>query len=114
MHLATDRLRLREFTLDDLDAVHAYASDPEVCRYVEWGPNTIQTTRAFLAATVNGAEVEPRETYTLAVTQAGRVLGAVELSVVSEAHRRGVMGYVLRRDAWGEGIATEATKALLG
>ena len=34
--LETERLLLRKMRLDDAEAVFAYASDPEVTRYVLW------------------------------------------------------------------------------
>jgi hypothetical protein len=36
---------LRDFKEGDWKTVHRYASDPEVARYVDWGPNTIEETR---------------------------------------------------------------------
>src|SRR5207253_10518694 len=45
MHLQTPRLFLRDFTLDDFTAVHAYASLQETVRFMEWGPNTEEPTR---------------------------------------------------------------------
>ncbi len=35
--IETDRLILRKMTPGDADAIFAYASDPEVTRYVVWG-----------------------------------------------------------------------------
>ena len=43
--LRTPRLLLREFVATDEADVHEYGSDPEVCRYDVWGPNTPQQTR---------------------------------------------------------------------
>ncbi len=48
MELATPRLLLREFRGADHAAVHEFASDPEVVRYTDWGPNDPQDTAAFL------------------------------------------------------------------
>lgn len=38
--IETARLRLRPFTLDDLDALHAIQSRPDVARYLYWGPRS--------------------------------------------------------------------------
>jgi [ribosomal protein S5]-alanine N-acetyltransferase len=45
VELHTERLILREYDPDDFDAVHAYASDPRVATFVEWGPNQPEDTR---------------------------------------------------------------------
>jgi len=41
------------------------------------------------------------------------MIGSVVLAQSSVEHRRGEMGYVLARDVWGRGYATEAAAALL-
>jgi [ribosomal protein S5]-alanine N-acetyltransferase len=41
-----------------------------------------------------------------------RLIGSIELRVVSCGHR-GEIGYVLARESWGHGYATEATYRLL-
>jgi RimJ/RimL family protein N-acetyltransferase len=107
--LITDRLLLRPFTRGDAPAVHAYAGDPEVVRYMDWGPNARPETEAFLAEAVRPAPgVHP-----FAVDLDGAVIGAVELRVTSEVHSRAEFGYVLARSAWGRGYATEAAGAVL-
>ncbi|SNT66041.1 Acetyltransferase (GNAT) domain-containing protein [Asanoa hainanensis] len=49
MELRTSRLLLRELTDADHAAVHRYASDPDVTRFMAWGPNSVEETVAFLA-----------------------------------------------------------------
>jgi RimJ/RimL family protein N-acetyltransferase len=46
--IETERLLLRDFREDDFDSIHAYATDPEVVRYMTWGPNTLEVTREVL------------------------------------------------------------------
>jgi [ribosomal protein S5]-alanine N-acetyltransferase len=41
------------------------------------------------------------------------LIGSIELRVVSFEHRRGEIGYVLARESWDLGYATEATRRLL-
>ncbi|MGA2510195.1 MAG: hypothetical protein ABSG27_08175 [Candidatus Acidiferrales bacterium] len=40
--IETNRLLLREFRDADEQAMHEYASDPEVVRLMIWGPNTLE------------------------------------------------------------------------
>jgi ribosomal-protein-alanine N-acetyltransferase len=117
MEISTKRLVLREFGQGDLDAVHAFAADPAVCAFVEWGPNTIEETTAFLRQC--GAEqlLEPRETITLAVTRDSTPIGSIALMCAESDLTLGPgeaeIGYVLRADAWGNGYAAEAAAAML-
>ncbi|MEU4622273.1 GNAT family N-acetyltransferase [Actinoplanes sp. NPDC023801] len=108
--LTTARLCLRPFRAGDAPAVHAYAGDPEVVRYMDWGPNTVADTEQFVAEAMSPADgVHP-----FAVEHAGRLIGAVELRVTSRVHSRAEFGYVLARPAWGHGYAGEAAAAVLG
>lgn len=117
MEPSTKHLVLREFTAEDLGAVHAYAADPAVCAFVEWGPNTIEETEAFLRRCGAESHVQPRETVTLAVTCNSMVIGSIALMLAASDLVRGPceaeMGYVLRADRWGMGYAAEAAVAVL-
>ena len=46
--ITTNRLILRPFEKGDIRAVHEYASDEEVCRFVPWGPNSFKDTEQFI------------------------------------------------------------------
>lgn len=115
MELHTPRLLLREFRVGDYPAVHEFASDPEVIRYTDWGPNSPDDTTAFLAEAIEDAEALPRTRYALAIIDrtGDQLIGSVELRVTSRAHRRGVTGYALARQRWGQGLATEAASAMV-
>jgi ribosomal-protein-alanine N-acetyltransferase len=112
----TERLVLREFLERDWMVVHEYASDPEVVRYMPWGPNTEEDTREFIRRALAAQKKEPRTTFELAVTRAdtGRLVGGCGVRISNPADRGGDMGYCLRRDQWGFGLGTEAALAILG
>ncbi len=113
--LETERLVLREITEADYEAVHGYATDPEVIRYVPWGPNSEQDTHDFLARTMIAAAEEPRLEYVFGVElkEEPGLLGSVGLYVRPEDTDQAMLGYVFRREAWGRGIATEASRAIV-
>ena len=45
--------------------------------------------------------------------ETGAVIGSAEVYVDSVRHHRGEIGYILRRDVWGRGLATEVATLLL-
>src|SRR5438093_6589263 len=108
--LQTPRLLLRDFVEDDWRAVHSYAADPEVVRYMEWGPNSEAETRNYVELVIASRKDEPRFDYDLALTLRAddRLIGACGLHVSNPHNREGWIGYVLNRECWGQGYATEA------
>ncbi len=53
--LETERLLLRRMRLDDAEAMFAYASDPEVTRYVLWETHrSIEDSEGFLRVATEG------------------------------------------------------------
>jgi RimJ/RimL family protein N-acetyltransferase len=115
MQLATPRLLIREFVLDDLADVQAYAGEAEAVRYMDWGPNTEAQSLDFLHRKLASQRELPRAEYELAVVlkETGRVIGGVGLRVSRPQHFAGDMGYVFNPRVWGRGYCTEAAGALL-
>lgn len=111
--IKTPRLTLREFTLEDFDAVHAYASDLRVVKYMTWGPNTMEETRRFIIGALNKKLEDPRLIYELAVTLNGELIGGCGLTVTNQEERLGEIGYCLRPDMWRRGLGTETCAGLI-
>lgn len=113
--IVTERLVLRDFTMEDAPAVHLYGSDPEVVRYMPWGPNTWTDTQDFLRRRLDEQGTDPRRSFGLAATLAssGELIGASGIRVTSTQLREANMGYAYRRDVWNRGYATEAARALV-
>ena len=112
--IRTSRLVLREMEVDDFDSIHAYASDPDVCRYMSFGPNTPEETLAFIARSIDARTVEPRGDYNLlACLPDGMVVGGCGIDGTAGEEKAGYIGYLLRRDCWGQGYATAVANALV-
>lgn len=112
--LETDRLILRDFRLEDTVPVHAYASDPEVTQYMPWGPNSPEDTAAFIARALEQQATWPRLDLGLALElkAEGQVVGSIALHLRDIPHATVEMGYVLRQDLWGQGLVSEAARAM--
>ncbi|MEV6241606.1 GNAT family N-acetyltransferase [Lentzea sp. NPDC051838] len=112
----TDRLVLRPFEEQDLDDLHAYMSNPDVCRYLYSEPSSLEETQKRLERSFTLDELtEEGEWLVLAVylPEADRVIGDVVLKWVSEKHRQGEVGYVFNPEFHGKGYAREAAEAML-
>ena len=109
----TDRLVVRRPTADDCQAIfERYAGDPAVVRYVGWPRHgSASEARAFIALSDAAWHDWPAGPYLLVSRDDGTLLGGTGLDF--ETPRRASTGYVLARDAWGRGIATEALLAMV-
>jgi len=113
--IETERLLLREFLPRDLDRIHAYASDPEVVKFMIWGPNaSLEETADNLASRWSRANENPRLDYDLAIElkDEGMLVGAGGFRIRSERSRSAELGYVLLRSRWGNGYMPEAMQAM--
>ncbi|MDP2214278.1 GNAT family N-acetyltransferase [Phenylobacterium sp.] len=113
--LETERLILRDFRLEDTEAVHVYGSDPEVTQFMPWGPNSPQDTAAFMARVLEQQATWPRLDLGLAIElkSEAQVVGSIALHLRDVPNATVEMGYVLRRDLWGLGLVTEAGRAMI-
>ena len=115
--LLTPRLALRPLAPADVDAVHAYQSREDVCRYVPYAPRSREEVAARLADPEKTRSVLDAEGQALVLgvelRATGALIGDVMLFWRSEEHRGGELGYQLHPDHHGNGYAAEACGPLL-
>jgi [ribosomal protein S5]-alanine N-acetyltransferase len=111
--ICTPRLQLRDFTLDDLEAVLGYSSDPKVTRYLFFEPRDRDTTAEYLDDLLDSQRDRPRTRFELAVMDcgSGAMIGACDLTLIEP--RVADLGYMLGAAHWGKGYATEVARTLI-
>jgi len=114
--LTTERLVLREFEEEDASAANAYESREDVMRYQTHEPRTLDESRDYIRRVRAEARLEPRRVYDFAVVaRAGeRVVGRAGFGVDARDPRQAMIWYVLHPDLQGQGLATEAARAVVG
>jgi len=110
--IETGRLLLRPPRRTDArDIFERYANDPEVTHFLGWPRHeTPADTAAFLDFSEQHWKQWPAGPYLVFGRSDGRLLGGTGLGFESPV--RAATGYVLARDAWGQGFATEALAAM--
>lgn len=109
------RLTLREFEETDEHEVQEYASDPNVCEFMDWGPNSRKETKEFLKRAITHRKEPQRRHFDFAVicNADEKLIGGCGIYIVSETHKTGMVGYTLHAKYWGSGYATEAASELV-
>ena len=107
----TERLILRMPASDDAGAVGGwFALDSEVTRYLGWRPNGSKgDTQRVVQSWTTDWRGGRRFAWVLTTGQSDSPFGMIQLRF--DEHRADV-GYILARDRWGEGYATEALDAV--
>ena len=113
--LSTKRLALREFEADDWAALHAIIGDAATMQYMDFGSESDEATKALLTENAEERAASPRRAHNLAAAlgSSGEVIGSCGLYLHEPARGIAELYYALRRDAWGQGYATEIAEALL-
>src|SRR5438045_477028 len=132
--LETDRLILRQLEWDDLDALAAIMGDGEVMRFIGNGePRTREQTRRVMGFWIEDARrawdattleklpqlaraIERDAHFSLWATvykPQGRLIGRCGLLAWDlDGAKETEVGYLLARDYWGHGLATEAAQGI--
>lgn len=114
-HLATlhtARLVLRPFHADDIPTVQRLLSERAVAEQTLTIPHPYPEGAAAEFISQHAEWIASGKRLIWAITRADELVGAMGLHVVA-AHRRAEVGYWIARHAWGQGIATEALRAVL-
>jgi RimJ/RimL family protein N-acetyltransferase len=111
-----ERLLLRPLAVSDADALLAYRSREDVCRYVPFEPMSRDDILERIAGQWARTELtDEGQSLTLGaqVADTGELVGDVILFWHSREHAGGELGYVFNPALGGRGYATEAASLML-
>lgn len=113
---SSQRLSLRELTIDDVDAVFAIYGSREATEHLSFEPRTRDQVGHIVARSVASATDNPRTEHGLAVVErdTGHVIGFGRLALDPHQQRAATFGFALRPDTWGVGYGLETVRLLLG
>jgi RimJ/RimL family protein N-acetyltransferase len=116
MELRGARLRLREFTASDVDALHAVHADPNVLRYYASEVGTREHANALVQMFIGWANEHPRQNFQLAIVDSDttRLLGSCGIRTKGCPPGEAEFGIGIGSEWWGKGLAQEAARLVLG
>ena len=100
---------------DDLEALYAMQSDPEVCRYLLYEARSRDKVVEVLARDAAATRLENPDDYVQPAIrdEDGRFAGTMYFHLTSVDDRTAEIGWILTPSAQGKGYATEAARLLL-
>lgn len=109
--LETSRLILREFRPTDADVLARVLSDPETMRFYP-APYDRAGVENWIARNLRRYPDDGHGLWAMILKATGELIGDCGLTVqdVDGTHEIEI-GYHVRRDLWGQGLATEAARA---
>lgn len=117
MFLHTERLILRNFVEDDVDAFFAYRNEPETAKYQSWNiPYPREQAEKFIESIkyMNA----PRQGHWLQVAielkQTNQLIGDIGCFVKQDDARQAMIGFTLSSTYWRNGYMSEAVLCWLG
>jgi [ribosomal protein S5]-alanine N-acetyltransferase len=113
--LATERLRLRPFALDDAWDVERLAGAREIADTTLNIPHPYPVGAAvrWIETHQKGWEDCTHVTFAIVDNRTTKLLGAISLMGINTIHRRGEIGYWIAKESWNNGFATEAGLRLI-
>ena len=109
----TLRLILRKFNESDLEPLLSFRGDPEVMRFSLTGPETREDIQArYLPACLRRYSRDGLGQWAVIRKSDGLCVGECGICIQEvEGKREFEISYRMRRDCWGNGLATEAAQA---
>jgi RimJ/RimL family protein N-acetyltransferase len=112
--LPSHRLRLRQLTRADADAIFAVYSDPDSMRYWSRLPMTDVSEAREMIDRIDACRArEDLLQWGIEDRTDGAIIGTCTLFQIDRSNGRAEIGYILRSDRWGHGYGGEAISRLL-
>jgi RimJ/RimL family protein N-acetyltransferase len=113
--LQTERLILRHQVLEDLDDLWALYCDPEITKYIPDAPRSREEAKEELEWHIHGHPRNPQLGLWATIhKETGTFIGRCGLLPWNiDGQNEVEVAYTIARECWGQGLATEAARAIL-
>lgn len=111
----TERLLLRPLEVSDAEDLFHIYSAPEMMKYLGGGPSSLDEERQRIAGHIEGYyEIHGFGLWAVVLRETGKLIGRSGLLYPQiNGRNEAELAYLVGRDWWRKGIATEAARAVL-
>lgn len=112
--LQTTRLILRRMQRSDSSDMFEYAKDPTVTRFLTWDPHPDEVyTRRYLTYVSSRYKAGEFFDWALILRAENKMIGSCGFTRIDYKKHMGEAGYVINKNYWGRGLATEALQRVV-
>jgi [ribosomal protein S5]-alanine N-acetyltransferase len=112
MKIVTANLVMRDVVKDDFSAVHDIASQPEVCQYQAWGPNTESETREYFENCFKEQGEKQRKNFNLVVSTIDNNNVIATCGIFLKEGNTAEIGFSIGKEYWRKGFGTKIASTL--
>lgn len=114
-YLETERLILRQFTLDDAHAMYRnWASDPQVTRYLTWPTHaSVEISRMVLTDWVSHYHEDAYYQWAIVPKDLGEPIGSIAGVHLNDRVGKVEVGYCIGQKWWHQGMMSEVLGAVI-
>lgn len=115
MTIETDRLLLRKFRIEDVDAAYRnWMSDERVTKFLSWKTHAdISQTRSVIGSWMEIVDAPDRYQWAIALKELGEPIGTISVVDKDEDLDMVEIGYCIGCAWWRRGITSEAFAAII-
>lgn len=107
------RIYFKTLSPADARAIHSYASDEEVSRFIGWRlMKTLEETREFIETMLKREEAGTHLYASVALKSTQEIIGTVMIFDFDREANQAEIGYVFHKDRWGRGYGSESLALL--
>lgn len=113
--IETERLILRDASVDDAEDMFEYAKLEEVTKYLSWKPHiSVKDSEKILD--MLSKEAKEKDSYTLkaiVLKENDKMIGTIDARIFGDGLKDAEFGYCLNPKYWSKGYMSEALKAFM-
>lgn len=113
--IETERLILRDASVDDAEDMFEYAKLEEVTKYLSWKPHlSVKDSKKILDAL--SKEAKEKDSYVfkaIVLKENDKMIGTIDARIFGDGLKDAEFGYCLNPKYWNKGYMSEALKAFI-
>lgn len=99
---------------DAHDMFYNWAGDPEVCKFLLWGPHKdVETSRKRIMQWVSNYSMDHSYVWAIELKDRGMAVGSISVEISNDSTGSCEVGYCLGKAFWNREIMTEALRAVM-